>query len=799
MATQPGTQPTGVLARMKAVFTSTETLPMDQMLGHTPPAPPVQQQPRPRVGPPIGQSGRANFYGLPQPDELNRELIGLAGLRKYDEMWRSDPDIRRLELMISSPILAGTWSLNPHGGDNATPQDEMIADAIWWGLTKFMSPNLFGHLESVLPILFRSGFAPFEQQWAATDYEWPKPEALKRGQPKPLDGESPDPIDPEIMKHAGKQMLLMPRKLDARLPRSVWRWWQDDYGELTFIGQILPNKADVVIPATDLVYYRLGPEGDNWVGTSLLRHAYKPWFYKDRLERIDAIGQERKAVGVPVVFPPMSADEVTRQQVETILANLHTNDVGYMMMPGPKAGPNVEEGWDVDVIKFDSSSGDSIQASLTYHQLGIAGSVLGDFMQLGHHQVGAKATADVQEDPFLTAVQGFAIPVVSPLQGLVDRITEVNWADAAGPPELVLNLTDTASLSELATYVQLLASVDALQVDPDLEDYLRERADLPPANSSLRQQKLAAQKQALENAAMPPTTVNPVTQTPENMAPEAKPGEPQPGQPKPAAKPPTRAKPANPKPPAGKQLAQPTPRWFDQLLSQGELKAAMDGARLSIETHAKQPVVDLAHQLAAGTGASTEATLAHSGLADAITREYERLYQIGHQTVINELAKQQKQLMSPGDLIAGAASRLGRARQRGEHSARTIANTVANRLHQAQITGLKDAPGLRDLAEQTAIGQLHVEAMTNAQSSINDGRWDAAAQNPAIVGAYYTSVLDENTCDECEASDTGEMISLDAASDLGPPNPECAGGDRCRCMLVFVTSDDPSAVADVIG
>src|SRR5574338_679473 len=275
--------------------------------------------------PPIGRSGRAHFNGLLELDELNIELAGTQGLRIFDQMFWSDPDIRRLVLMSWSPIQAGTWDVEPYGGDDATAKDLEAADFVRWALWEQMSPNLIEHLGAVGPVLLRSGFVPFEKLWMSA--EW-------RG-----------------------RKVIAPRKLDLRLPRTIYLWHQDDYGELTDIVQLLPALAPVTIPAGDLVYYRLHPEGDNWMGRSLLRAAYKPWFIKDRLEKIDAIGQERKAVGVPVAYPPSQADDEQRGQVETVLANLHINEAGYIIMPGPSqqfARDDAASAWHLEIVKFDS-------------------------------------------------------------------------------------------------------------------------------------------------------------------------------------------------------------------------------------------------------------------------------------------------------------------------------------------------------------------------------------------------------------------------------------------------------------
>jgi 8-oxo-dGTP pyrophosphatase MutT (NUDIX family) len=437
--------------------------PIEQILGHTTQEPAVGDV-RPRAGiPPFGGSGRANFYGLPQPDELNQKLIGPNGLRILDDMYWSDAHVRRLILAAWSPVVAGTWSLEPYGGNDATDQDKQIANTIWRGLHEFMSPNFKGHLSEVGPALLRFGFVPFEQQWD----EW---------------------------KDAGKT-LLFPRKLGFMLPRTIWKWWQDDFGDLTWIGQILPNKSDVVVPRSELCYYRLAAEGDNWMGRSLLRHAYKHFVFKDRLERIQAIGCERSAKGVPVVYRSPDVNQQVLNQLEQALTMLHVSEVGYLVMPGWKMGAAPADAdptnqFLVDTVQYNSSSDNSIKDAIDYHQRAMSASFLTDFLELGHHQVGARATAQVQEDPFLTALHGAMMPPILPeLNRLVERIRVVNWPDAAGTPRLKVTLHDDASLTEIAAYVQQLQMAGAMQVDPPLEDWLRERAAMPTADPDVRSQR----------------------------------------------------------------------------------------------------------------------------------------------------------------------------------------------------------------------------------------------------------------------------------------------------------------------
>lgn len=717
----------------------------------------------PRVdGKPYGQSGRINYGGFIQEDELNAALSGRQGLRTFDEIYRSDPDIRRNVLAVWTPVQAATFSVEPFGGDDAEDVDREAQELCEWVLWQHMSPDFPAHLATLGPVLLRSGFTPFEQIWETAEWE-------------------------------GKTVTVL-RKLDLRLPRTVWRFFQDEYGDLTGIEQSLPNAQNAYIPSSELLYYRLQAEGDNWQGTSLLRQAYKPWYYKDKLERIDAIGQERKAVGVPLIFPPQSASPGTKGEVETVFANLHTNDVSYAMLPGPKAGTSgtdSTEGWTVEIVKFDSSAGDTIQKSIDAHQRKIAGAFLADFLELGHHQVGARATAQVQEDPFLTAVEALGQQILGPLNMLLKRIAYLNFPNLKGAPTLRMSMHDVASLSEIATYAATLIAAGAMTADPDTEDYLRERADFPAVSQEFRDEKEALRKAGQQAA------LQAASETPQDIA-ERESGEkqetaklPDSSKRKPDQEP---AKPAK----GRKKLEEGDANWWENMLSQGRLVEALDNARGTMQKAATAATVKLARDMAARGKAGRALSInPPPDLTEALQTELVRLYVVGQETVEDELAKQREvlgtmELAAPTKSAAGGAL-LHRARKRARVGARHITQQVARTVERAVVNGVTDPLMLQRQAEATAVQTLRAEAVANASQSINDGRTAAARAAQDVVGGIYTSVLDQNTCDQCAIADDGVIREPDDAA-LEVPNGMCAGQERCRCMVVFVLSTDPAVI-----
>jgi hypothetical protein len=403
-------------------------------------------------------------------------------------MYRSDSDCYRALRMLVNPIVGGTWTVEPYGAADADDKAKKHAEFVEWALWACMAPNLPLHLQSALPLFTRHGFAPYEQIW--WEQEWD-----------------------------GKQVLTL-RKLDVRLPRTIQEWHQDALGDLTHIVQFLSGTkaGDLLgglktIQARDLVYYRVGEEGDNWEGVSLLRPAWKPFYLKDRIERLDAIAHEREATGIPVVYPPSSADlagdDERLDALEEKLANIRGGEVGYLIMPGPKA-EHMEDGgrgWTFELIGFGGNSGGrDAKPALEYHSDKIAAAVVAEFMRLGQggSPGGSRAVGEVQQDPFYAGVEALAGVVEAELNELIGRLVAYNFDDADGAPTLSMEKADATSLVELKDYVAGLIEKQALVPDEPLEDFLRDRGDLPPADPKARARARERKRLELENAKLPP-------------------------------------------------------------------------------------------------------------------------------------------------------------------------------------------------------------------------------------------------------------------------------------------------------
>lgn len=121
-----------------------------------------------------------------------------------------------------------------------------------------------------------------------------------------------------------------------------------------------------------------------------------------------------------------------------------------------------------------------------------------------------------------------------------------------------------------------------------------------------------------------------------------------------------------------------------------------------------------------------------------------------------------------------------------------IANDVQSRIIAAatryRLLGLTGPEFINAVANEINAGTVTYidRAATGlANKVINIGRMDEASRRRDEWGRVeYSALLDQNVCGPC-ASEDGQEASNEA--DLTPtPNPECEGGDWCRCFHVYV-------------
>jgi hypothetical protein len=367
--------------------------------------------------------------------EYNVELFGLQGLQIYDKMRKSDGTIRGVLRLLKTPVFAARWFMEPDREEDGTLKkvNQTAADFVWDCLTEQMSiswPQVLA--EAMLCCEF--GYYMFEKVW----------------ENRIVDG----------------QMRTVLKKLAPRHPMDVKMWEYDANGGpagawfYSPTGQI---QDEYFIGIDKLLVFTYDREAGNIEGISVLRTAYKHWYYKEQLYKIDAIQKERHGIGVPVIKLPPGYSTADKTVAGELGRNLRTNDRAHVVLP-----PN----WELDFAKITGQPVDALQ-SIREHDTQIAKSILA----AGILEGGGK---DEDQVMFLKAARFLADLICEVFnQHLIPQLVDLNFMRADYPQLTARRIGESADWRTLSFAMRNFVGSGMLTPDQPLEDFIREELDLP--------------------------------------------------------------------------------------------------------------------------------------------------------------------------------------------------------------------------------------------------------------------------------------------------------------------------------
>lgn len=314
------------------------------------------------------------------------------------------------------------------------------------------------------------------------------------------------------------------RKFAIRSQDSLDRWDISDDGSVRAMVQSAPpDYESVAIPIQKMLLFRTSTTKGNPQGRSVLRNAYRPWYFKTAIERSEAIGVERDLAGLPVVKVPSemllpSATEEEKSAVAAmrqIATNIRRDAEEGVVWPMAYD----EMGHPLYELTLLSSGGTRTFDTgniIERYDRRITMSVLADFLFLGQGANGSFALSSDKTQLFAVAIGawlGMAEGVLN--QWGVKRLFELNGMDTKNPPLIRHGDVEKVDLTVLSTYVATLAGTGmSLFPDPDLEAYLREQASLPEPSAETQEafDQAAADAKAAQDAMMNPPEAEPAEQ-----------------------------------------------------------------------------------------------------------------------------------------------------------------------------------------------------------------------------------------------------------------------------------------------
>lgn len=279
------------------------------------------------------------------------------------------------------------------------------------------------------------------------------------------------------------------RKFAIRSQDSFLRWEFGEHGEIKAMVQQDITTGMHYIPAQKAILFRTNEWKGNPEGISMLRKAYSSWFYKKRIQEIEAIGIERDLAGLPVVYAPQEwfssgADDGIKASlaaVKSMVTQIKRNETEGVVLPFITDEANQK----MLTLELLSSGGrrsfDTGQIIERYNKM-IATSMLADFVLLGQGNVGSFALGSQKLESWQMVVESFAKSICEAFnKQAIDKLLLINGLEVKNPPRLEFGSVARADLSALGPYLKDLADSGILSPsDPDLESWAREQADMPP-------------------------------------------------------------------------------------------------------------------------------------------------------------------------------------------------------------------------------------------------------------------------------------------------------------------------------
>ena len=305
------------------------------------------------------------------------------------------------------------------------------------------------------------------------------------------------------------------RKWSIRGQETRERWEFDDSGGVQGMWQRTDSGQSVLIPIEKALLFRTTQRKSNPEGRSILRTAYRAWYFKRNVENIEGIGIERDLAGLPVAKVPAQVlaaqSENERAQlaaIKEIVTNIRRDEQEGVIWPLVR-DENGNELYQLELLSTGGTRQFDTSAIIQRYEQRVAMSVLADFILLGHEAVGSYALSATKTSMFKTAMQAWLTSIAGVVNAhAIPRLLRLNGMDVALTPRLTFGAVGDVDIDTVITFVKdMTAAGMQFFPSPELENKLRGDVGLPPLSDEdmqRREQAEAAREAARQRAAEQP-------------------------------------------------------------------------------------------------------------------------------------------------------------------------------------------------------------------------------------------------------------------------------------------------------
>lgn len=425
----------------------------------------------------IGRVGQRRYGGIFYEEFLS-ELRGRKGAEVFTEMSNNDETIGAILFAIEMLVRQASWNVEPGG---STAKDREAAEFV----------------KSCMDDMQQTWIDTISEILSFLTYGWSFHEIVyKRRMGRTKDNRTSSKYD---------DGLIGWMKLPIRSQETLYQWEYDDQDNLIGMTQMPPPDFGLItIPMNKAMLFRTRSRKDNPEGRSILRTAYRSWYFKRRIQEIEGIGIERDLAGLPVITTPEGMDiwdkddedmNAIRAGLEAMVKNIRRDSTEGLVLPF---------GYTFELTSTGGSRQFDTNSIIARYDTKISQTVLADFIQLGHESVGSFALSSDKTNLFSMAICAFLDIICQTFnsQG-IPALIDINGDHFAGVtdyPRLTHGDIKDVDLATMATYIKDMTSIGVIIPDESLEDYVRQLGKLPKRTTDTvpMEARRAAQQQGNE-------------------------------------------------------------------------------------------------------------------------------------------------------------------------------------------------------------------------------------------------------------------------------------------------------------
>lgn len=254
---------------------------------------------------------------------------------------------------------------------------------------------------------------------------------------------------------------------------NVSGWWQ----------QAVTQPFSVFLPSEKLIHFRMTANRGSPEGRSILRNAYRPWFFMKRLQEIEAIGIERDLAGLPVIRLPLSMWEsktADRARFDRMVQMIRRNEHEGLTFPASLDREGKPTGYDIGLMNSGGQRAMSAREAIRGYQREIGINFNTQFQQLGTDGVGSNALSSDQTNMFMIGLGSVLCSIRDTLnRDPVNEVQELNGYRVEDRAVLEFGDLEKPDMVRFSTAMKTLVDASIVTPDAGLERYVRDVLQLP--------------------------------------------------------------------------------------------------------------------------------------------------------------------------------------------------------------------------------------------------------------------------------------------------------------------------------